>query len=523
MIPACFEPEPMGRLLRALSAAALLSAAPACGGEEASPRAPSAGRPSVLILSIDTLRADHLGCYGYAPYAAPVSPAIDQFAQEALLFERCFAPRGQTGPSLSSMLTGCYPSTHGVLDNFHALRPGLPLLPRLLAADGYATHAFLSFFPIAKAAKASLGFERGDPGLGSFHEAKPRQPDGPQSAWDDAAEQGFLRFLRGRARGAAPFFAWVHFYDVHGPYRAPLPFGEQFVGDYRGPLRMASGQDEGTFERVVRPHLNERIVARAPLTAEDARYVVALYDGGIRATDERIGRILRALDECGVARDTIVVLTADHGEELGEHNHFWFHGNSVYDSVLRIPLIVRGPGVVPGRRGELIQNVDLLPTLLAFLGAGVPDGIDGISFAAELRGARADARRRAIAWSEWEHLILGARSDRWKLLFNPHGARPKKPPYDDPRDPGYLVDCHELYEVSVDAAEARNVWSGRKGDVAELRALVEAEHARRFAGLLPPVVDAILDPVERERLQRLGYTAGDAADYVLDPSACEDD
>ncbi len=504
---------------------ALPAAAAACGDDRSSRAPAGGGRPNVLVLSIDTLRADHLGCYGYAPGREPVSPAIDQFAREGLLFERCFAPRGQTGPSLASLLTGSYPSRHGVLDNFDPLAPDLHTLVERFADAGWSTHAFLSFLPIAKSSKGELGFTRGGSSDGSYFEAKQRMRHEPEAKWDDAVEQQLLRFLAEAERSGRPFLAWAHFYDVHQPYSPPPPFDERFAGGYAGKLRLPSGPSEAQFDAVVKRELDEKMVARAPLDRDDAAYVVALYDGGIAATDERIGRVLRALAEAGLAERTIVALTADHGEELGEHAGLWFHGDSVYDSVLHIPLIVRGPGVVAGHYADLIQNVDLLPTLLDFAGARARgDGaIDGISFAAELRGARTDAFRRRIAWSEWEHLVLSARTDRWKYVFNPRGAHPKKPPYDAPDDGGFFIDCHELYDVAADPGERRNVWREQKGSIDELRSLVEGEHVRRFASLRLPVGETIDDPDEREQLRELGYTAGGEGDWALDPKSCEDD
>jgi arylsulfatase A-like enzyme len=492
----------------------------------------------VLIVSIDTLRADHLGCYGYAPYTEPVSPRIDQFAKESLRFERCFAPRGQTGPSLTAMLTGCYPSRHGVLDNFVAMAPDTTSLPQMLAAAGYESHAFLAWYPILRADKERLGFGgakgRGGAVAGSFFEARPTMKSERESRWDDAAEQAFVEFVRKRPRDARPFFAWVHFYDVHQPYAPPAPYDEKFVGDYRGRLRMPSNASEADFDRIVRePGLDASMKSRRPLDPADAKYVVALYDGGVACADARFGRVLDALAASGLANDTVVVLTADHGDELGEHRGLWFHGNSVYDSVLRIPLIVRAPGKAKGRSDQLVQNVDLAPTLLDLLGRPKPSGIDGISFEPWLEpsvGIDSPASGlvgRGVAWSEWQNLVLGARTDQWKLVLNPKGARLKKPPFDGPREAGFSIGCHELYDVRADVHELDDVWKAKRGepDVAALLAQVEAEYARRFASLVPASAPLVADPAERQRLAQLGYgnASGEAADYTLDPEACADD
>ncbi len=489
------------------------------------------GRPNLVVISIDTLRADHLGCYGYAPYAEPVSPCIDAIARDALVCESCFTPRGQTGPSLASLLTGRYPSGHGVLDNFESLREdGLDLVDGFADA-GYEPHAFLSWLPIKKSSKATLGFVENAARRGSWFEAKPQMQDDTQARWDAAAEHTFLEFVKerrnGSRSGARPFFAWLHFYDVHQPYSPPAAIHQAFAGDYHGPLRLYAEPTEAAFNGAVLAYLNAQMRARAPLDPADARYVTALYDGGIHATDARVGRLMDALREAGLEEQTIVVITADHGEELGEHNGFWFHGNSVHDSVLRIPLIVRGPGIHAGRFDGLVQNVDVLPTLLELAGARPPADVDGLSFAAVLRGAIPAAPIRAIAWGEWGSQILSARTPTWKLILNPRGAHPKKPPYDTEGDGGYFIDCRELYDVVHDRGETKNLWRERRGEVEELRSCVADEYARRFGELQRSAPDPV-DAAERQKLRELGYLGEDAeqlgeVDFILDPALCDEE
>jgi arylsulfatase A-like enzyme len=506
--------------------ATLALAAGGCGGDPPAPSGPA--RPNVLLITIDTLRADHLGCYGYAPYPMPVSPAIDSLAAEGLRFEACFAPRGQTGPSLMSLLTGLYPSGHGVLDNYDPLREEGSDLVDDFAPLGHELHGFAAFCPVKKSSRTGLAFARMaelSPPRGSWLDARPKMKSAPWAAVDDAIEQALLQFLDGRRKARRPFFAWAHFYDVHQPWSPPAAIHEAFAGDYRGPLR-AEVPTEEHFDGLVKEHLDARMRARTPLEPADARYVTALYDGGIRATDDRVGRIVSALRSSGLLDSTIVCVTADHGEELGEHGGFWFHGNSVYDSVLSIPLVIRGPGVVPGVVADLAQNLDLLPTLLEFLGGRVPSGIDGLSLAPLLRGERPDPPLREIAWAEWEDVILAARTREWKLIRNVRGARPKLPPYQGDDDPGYWIGCRELYDVRSDPRETRDVWRERNGDVLPLRRHAEDEEERRFRDLVRGTLDAMTEE-ERAELLRLGYGGAgpDGArtrNYRLDPGGCDE-
>ncbi|MBM4014486.1 MAG: hypothetical protein FJ293_05920 [Planctomycetes bacterium] len=514
------------RLAPLLAGIPLALVAGGCGGDP--PAASGPTRPNVLLITIDTLRADHLGCYGYDPYPVPVSPAIDALAGEGLRFEACFAPRGQTGPSLMSLLTGLYPSSHGVLDNYDPLREEGSDLVDDFAPLGHELHGFAAFCPVKKSSRAGLAFARMaalEPPRGSWFDARPGMKGAPWARVDDAVEQALLRFLASRGSARRPFFAWAHFYDVHQPWSPPADLHAAFAGDYRGPLR-AAAPTEAHFDGVVKERLDAAMRARTPLDPADARYVTALYDGGIRATDDRVGRIVAQLRSAGLLDSTVVCVTADHGEELGEHGGFWFHGNSVYDAVLRIPLVIRGPGVKPGVVTELAQNLDLLPTLLEFLGGKVPPGIDGLSLAPLLRGERPDPPLREIAWAEWEDVILTARTREWKLVRNVRGARPKLPPYQGDDDPGFDVGCRELYDLRADPGETRDVWRERHGDVEFLRRQAEDEEERRFHGLERGALDAMTEE-ERLELLRLGYGAAGpdgarALNYRLDPARCDE-
>ena len=401
---------------------------------------------------------------------------------------------------------------------------GTRSLAQELMAAGYDARAFVGFLPGSRNGRATLGIPPD-----RVFDAMSLHKEWAYSRCDEAAEQAFTSFVAKRGRAERPFFSWFHFFDVHQPYTPPAPFDTLFAGDYRGALRLPAGPiapeaSELWFQQHVEPAMEERMLARRPVDAADAKYLVALYDGGVRETDERVGRMLAALASAGLADDTLVIVTADHGEELGQHNDFWFHGNSVHEPVLHIPLIVKGPGVRAGSCDALVQNVDVMPSLLDWLGLPAPAESDGVSFAPLLRvGGASAAVPRAIAWSEWQDLILGARTAERHLVFNPLGAHPKKPPYFKVKDDPATSSPAPSSTTASDPPELRTTsGNARRDSAAELRARSSpsSSGAARRAGRRDPAEP--VDPRRAKRVQ-IGYEQADSErrDVVFDPGSCE--
>jgi len=474
--------------------------------------------PSIVLITIDTLRADHLGCYGYAPYREPVSPEIDGFAKSAARFTNCFAPRAQTMPSLTSMLTGMYPSRHGILENAQTLAPSTRTMFAILADKGYDTAAFVSFVPAGRDGNPA-------PGAALLSTGSDTGPGGPQlvSTWEKDANTALKAIEWLKARDSSkPFFVWIHFYDVHHPYGPAAPFDRLFIGDYRGPLLVREGAPEPEFGSVSK-RLDEAALRNAPLDPADHAYVLALYDGSIRGVDRHVGAILRTLEQEKLSATTGVIVTADHGEELGDHNDYYYHGNSVYDAALRIPLLMRWPGKTStGVVDQLVQNVDLLPTILEWIGAASSDPLEGISFAGAFGSGAAPGSARDAAYAEWQDLIVSVRTLEWKYIFNPQGAHPKKPPYYDDRasKKGFRVDCEELYDVTRDSKETVNLAQSDSTQAASLRTLAIEHRERPGAGqtMVPTEEGAVT-----EELRSLGYVGApaDRSDVILNAQHCE--
>jgi len=472
--------------------------------------------PCIVLFSIDTLRADRLGCYGNDRWHASPSPVADRLAAEGILFDNFTATRGQTHPSIASMLLGKYPITHGLRENGQKPRPEQTSFVELLADEGYATAGFASNLQAytirtpRRAAWWTHGFETFGDGYGGDPLGEIRRPLQDQWGWDNRVEAQAVEWIRGHARkGKEPFFLWVHFFDVHKPY-LPDDSCPDFMPGYGGPL--ARG---GDYDRIT-PAIDKATLSGSPLAPDDHDYVLACYDAGVAGADARIGRIMKELEAAGLMEKTWVVYTSDHGEELGDHNNYFYHGASIYESVLRLPLVVRPPkgrSESPGlKTSALCQNLDLAPTFLELAGISPPEEMEGIS----LRGLFTNDDRstgRELAVAEWQDLIFSVSDGSMKYIFNPHEACPVKPPWSwppgSPPPRGFVYQREELYDLLRDHKEKQNIAGSRPNVTEEFRKklgrwLSDPSRQEGFD------TNTELTSEEREILERLGYTAPSA-------------
>jgi arylsulfatase A-like enzyme len=352
----------------ALAALLLVSALAALSACRAEPKP----RHLVLIL-VDTLRADHLGAYGYA---RPTSPVFDAFAREGGLFDDARSQASCTYPSVNSLLTSRSPEAFlGQPDRAMGIPAGVPALAELLAGQGYRTAA-VSASPIVRTSPSRFnpggGFGRG---FAAFDET---------CLWQDAAciNRQALPHLQAAStnRDPRPLFLYLHYMDPHGPYRPP-------AGHRR---RFATGGSDKEFIRRGDPNpLGDWLYKGTPdpgVTPADLQHLVDLYDEEIASFDEQLGRLLAAIDAAGLRDETLVVVASDHGEEFLEHGHIK-HCRTLFDTSIRVPLALRGPGIVPGVRTVQAQNLDLVPTVLDLLGVAAPGlPFEGRSLAPALRG-----------------------------------------------------------------------------------------------------------------------------------------
>jgi len=319
---------------------------------------PSGVRPNIVLVSIDSLRADHLGCYGWS---RNTSPRIDGVASSGVLFADAWATTSWTLPSHASILTGRSLLGHGVLESRDKVPRSIPLLAEMLKRAGYKTAGFVS----APYLSSSYGFNRGfdlyDDKTVAF--ASHKESHGGTTA--PLLHRVVASWLRREAvKQEQPFFLFVHYWDVHYDYNPPAPFSTMFDPGYQGDLSPAGF--------IGNPRIN------AKMSQRDLEHVVALYDGEIRFTDQYVGRLLDLLDDLGVATRTVVILTADHGDEFFEHGNKG-HQRTLYQEVLHVPLVISWPSVLPAGeiRRDPVSLVDVFPTVLSLAGVRVPSGIEG--------------------------------------------------------------------------------------------------------------------------------------------------
>ncbi len=527
--------------LRRAGAAALLLAA-ACGPRC---RPPAGAPPNVVLVTVDTLRADRLGCYGNDEVR---TPNVDRLAAEGALFEQCAATTHVTVPSHLSILTSLPPLVHGVLTNdCQAARP-VVALPALFARAGYRTGAFVGVKHLGP--DWTLGPLLKD-GLGTWQ--APRRMSVPARA--EETNRALFRWLHDACGG--PFFAWVHYWDPHMPYEPPAPFDTAY---YRGnPYDPASTSMQGVAYGwffydldLLRPYLGTHArdvrelkrelgtttrgtrqlilypsgLRGVPLSAErrtaireriravtgrlrrelplrkklsdwltgvrDLRYPLARYGGEVSYVDREIGRLRAELERLGVAGRTIVVVTADHGESLGEHG-IWFDHFGLGEANLHVPLVVWAPGrVAPGRHADPATSLDVAPTVLRLAGLGPARGMRGRDLLAS--GAASSDPRVAISSGGAQ---LAVRAGALKLVRTLKGFY-----YVDGVEPE--TGAVELYDLATDPREQHDVAAARPADAVALGATLDAWLTANPPA--PPAPPASAPAPDREReLRALGY------------------
>ncbi len=349
---------------------------------------------NVVIVTIDTLRQDHLGAYG----AEVRTPALDAFAADSVVFTEAFATAPTTLPSHTSLFTGTYPHRHGVrLNGRHRVPSEATTLAEVVRGAGYDTAAFVGTAVLDGFYGLDQGFDTyGDTFAG---EAGAAQVQRRASEVVDAA----IAWLDGRR---TPFLLWVHVFDPHGPYDPPAPYDAAYYGD-RDPRAPGNRSMEGI------PLVFYQDLAGVT----DVEYPLARYKGEVSYTDRELGRLLDAL--APRADDTLVVVTADHGESLGE-NAYWFdHGETLSDACVRVPLIVRAPWHTDAASvNGPVSHVDVLPTVLDALGLATPPDVEGQSLWPYAESGTAPDRlvyfETYLPTQSGRRPRIGVRSAEWK-------------------------------------------------------------------------------------------------------------
>ena len=463
-------------------------------------RAPPPAPPHIVLLTVDTLRADRIGAMGNAPRGGSPSPVADALAERGVLFTQCYAPRGQTHPSLASMLTGKFPITHGLRDNGMSLETEHVPFPVLLRQRGYRTAAFCSNLDRTRWPFWVRGFDVAEDGVeGMLQEEGGALGFRYHAVWDERTIDKALTWIETLEEPvSAPVFLWVHLYDVHQPYTPSDDALARFADPaYDGPFSHPRGEDPDAPHNAVAPHLSAWALGDRAYDDADLAQVDALYDAGILDVERRLQRVLDALDARGILDDALVCYSSDHGDELGRHDGYFGHGNSIYDAVLKIPMILAWPGRLPaGRRVDgLCQNLDVFATVLEAAGIEAPAGAESLSLLPAARGD-ADAALREHVFGEWEDLLYSVSDGTWKAIANPRGARPRKPPYKHRPGASFPYECFELYRVADDPEELVDVYGQHPEEWDRLRTalrrfLAQPGHRRPLA--LPDDADPALE------------------------------
>lgn len=294
---------------------------------------PKSQSPNVLLITIDTLRADHLSCYGYA---RRTSPYIDKLAREGTRFARAYTVIPLTGPSHIAIMSSRYPQEDGARRNGEPIdnKPAIVTLPQVLRSHGYRTAAFISAWPLlGRLTHLNQYFDHYDENLNRTYQVF------NSSRWAEDVTPRALKWLDDHANEKQPFFLWIHYFDPHSPYMFRDAYNPPDVNKDAHPYKPPSDSD-----------MAERVRG---------------YDSEIYYADHYIGKVLKALDDLHISNSTIVVLMADHGESLGQHGYVG-HGRHLYEGIIHIPLIIRYPGHV--KAGQVINtpvsSIDVTPTIL---------------------------------------------------------------------------------------------------------------------------------------------------------------
>ncbi|MCP4249058.1 MAG: sulfatase [bacterium] len=327
--------------------------------------------PNIIVLTVDTLRADHLALYDYA---RDTMPAIETLARTATTFDNAVVPRGSTRPSYASMLTGLYPFRHGVRSNGAVLHEDLTTLPEILAKRGYHTAAFVSnFVLLGELSGCGQGFD--------IYDDRVDERETNRTNYERTAANTATAILEWIETGPAePFLLFTNFIDPHGPYRPPPRFRKMFRSTQTRKLKTGQIPPYQLVDGVT-----------------DYHDYVDRYDAEIRYVDDALATVIEALRARGLWDDALVIFTADHGESLGEHGIFFEHHLHVYEETERVPLIIRlpindGAAAIPARVPDLCSPMDLLPTVLSHLGISVDRPLDGRDLLPAIRGQAAADR-----------------------------------------------------------------------------------------------------------------------------------
>jgi len=466
-------------VLRCVSALIVLALAVACGRGNRPGAAPA--RPNIILITIESLRADHVGCYGYT---RDTTPALDALAREGVLFERAYSVTSWTLASHATMFTGLYPEAHRVIRPHDRLDDSYETLAETLRAAGYQTAGFVSGPFLRTVHNLQQGFD--------LYDDSGVRVTSSTSANEDVTnpwmEQLLLRFLGGQRDPAKPFFLFAYLWDPHYDYIPPPPYDRMFLPPGAEPIDLRGYENRDIVRPGIRPAQLE--------------YVISQYDGEIRWTDEVLGHLWKRLRELGLWENTAVIVTADHGEAFFEHGAKG-HKNTLHVEEIHVPLVIKPAGPSqPRRDGRVANLVRLFPTVLDLAGIGPrAPWLDRSLLEPPRPHPPPTFFSLETSLYFWYPTVkeMHKRSEEWFAIrdgdFMLHSRRPKN--------------RRELYDVAEDPGERRPLDTGHPA-FQSLRLKLDAHLAemKRLSSRWRRSEPAKLSPADENRLRALGYVGG---------------
>lgn len=418
---------------------------------------------NVVLITIDSLRPDHLGCYGYG---LETSPNIDGFSKKAVLFTQAITQGSKTALALPSLHTSTYPRTHGIYREGYRLNESVTTLAQILKKYDYTTMAIVCYI------KHIQGLEKG---FDIFNDVG--------SVGADKITQTAISWMEKNHQNK--FFLWLHYFDTHGPYKPPSPYNHIFVNNSelnKRHIPISTGM-HNCFRAI------PTYIAEDNIT--DVDYYISQYDSEIRFTDEQIGVLLRKIKELNLDRKSIIVITADHGELLGEHELYFEHF-TLYDQILKVPLLIQCEGILPASKivNSQVRLIDIAPTILASL--HIPRGrtMQGENLLSLIVKRRSNRTLYAFAEEarpNKDFLRECVRSNDWKLIYTRYNNH----------------EYYKLYNINTDPAESNNLVKKEKGKLNFFRNMLD--EWRKIIPISEPKECSPLTEETKGLLKSLGY------------------
>jgi len=444
---------------------------------------------NIILISIDSLRADHTGCYGYGP---PTTPALDAFAAGAVRFTDCSATSSWTLPSHASMFTGLYEDTHKANSPARIMDPKNITAAEILHDAGYDTAAIVCAPFLVSSFNINQGFAMYDEEI-----AQTKRPSIRKIKTSARVTEKSLKYLRKQMKQKRPFFLFVHYWDPHYDYNPPPEYARLFDADYAGRI---DGDDISGRKDLI-PGMNPR----------DLRHIVALYDGEIRYTDDHLKELLNFIDQSLLAQNTAVIITSDHGDEFLEHGSTG-HTFTCYEELIHVPLLIRAPWFKPQKQviDWPMENVDLFPTILALAGQPpVKHQIHGYNLMSLIENGETPPREtlycetamgRRYGWTGRKGTWSSLRDlDGHKFHSFAVGGHRLNELYNLKSDPGEKNDLIEAdeeishgYEAMIRRRHAENVTVARKNGINYINRQQVERHSKKGQDL-------------NDQLKSLGY------------------